>query len=148
VKSLLWFGELSGQQYALDAEFRLWRLEQNPVAEFSGDTKLGLRVALQGDGPQRVEEILGEALNQGPLYETTFKVLSSEPLYPHEVKGLEEAVGQCIKNQLIPAVVELSSTNQRRAGAGLPAPVAHIVEPPGENIEICGFTFKEAGKDE
>lgn len=109
MKSLLWFGELSGQQYALDAEFRLWKLNPSLAACFRGKERIELRVALQGDGDQSIEEILGEALKHCPLYETTFKVLSSEALYPHEVKGLEYAIERCIKNQLIPAVVQVQS---------------------------------------
>jgi len=129
VKSLLWFGELKDGNYLLDTRLRLWRVAPLPVKRFEEGEAVKLRVALQGDGNQTVEEILGEALNQDPLYETTFKVLSSEPLYPHELQSIEYAMERCIKNQLIPAVVELSSMNQRRAGAGLPAPVAH---PPQE----------------
>jgi len=110
VKSLLWFGELGGQQYALDAEFRLWSLNPSLAACFRGEERIELRVALQGDGEKTVAQCVTELLKQrASLYETTFKVLSSESLYPHEVKGLEYAIERCIKNQLIPAVVQVQS---------------------------------------
>jgi len=108
----LWIGEIHGCHYAIDEEYVLWRLLPDPVVKFRGEALTGLRVALQGDGSQSVEEAIKATVNlqtHRSLHETFVKVLTVEPLYPHEVKGLEEAVGRWIKAQLIPAVVQVQS---------------------------------------